>query len=89
LEIPRATVTARSLQLQNTLLQTGRFLTILPLTMLQFSAKRLRLKVLPVELRTPSWPVGIVTLKNRTLNPVAQLFIRCAREVAKPLATSK
>jgi DNA-binding transcriptional LysR family regulator len=89
LEIPRATVTTRSLQLQNTLLQTGRFLTILPLTMLHFSAKRLRLKVLPVELRTPPWPVGIVTLKNRTLNPVAQLFIRCAREVAKPLATSK
>ena len=89
LEVPRATVTARSLQLQNTLLQTGRFLTILPLTMLHFSARRLRLKALPVELRTPPWPVGIVTLKNRTLNPVAQLFIRFAREVAKPLATSK
>src|SRR5882757_3732679 len=88
-EVPRATVTARSLQLQNTLLQTGRFLTILPLTMLHFSARRLRLKALPVKLRTPPWPVGIVTLKNRTLNPVAQLFIRCAREVAKPLATSK
>jgi hypothetical protein len=34
-------------------------------------------------------PIGIVTLKNRTLTPVAQLFIDCAREVAKPLATSK
>jgi DNA-binding transcriptional LysR family regulator len=86
LEVPRAIVTARSLQLQNTLLQTGRFLAILPLTMLHFGAKRLRLKALPVELRTPPWPVGIVTLKNRTLNPVAQLFVRCAREVAKPLA---
>jgi len=31
-------------------------------------------------------PVGIVTLKNRTLSPVAQLFIEHAREVAKPLA---
>jgi hypothetical protein len=31
-------------------------------------------------------PNGIVTLKNRTLSPVAQLFIDCAREVAKPLA---
>ena len=34
-------------------------------------------------------PVGIVTLKNRTLSPVAQLFIDCAREVAKPLARRK
>ena len=33
--------------------------------------------------------VGIVTLKNRTLTPVAQLFIDCAREVAKPLAAGK
>jgi hypothetical protein len=31
-------------------------------------------------------PIGIVTLKNRTLNPAAQLFINCAREVVKPLA---
>jgi hypothetical protein len=32
---------------------------------------------------------GIVTLKNRTLSPVTQLFIECAREVAKPLAKRK
>lgn len=30
--------------------------------------------------------IGIITLKNRTLSPLAQLFIDCAREVAKPLA---
>jgi hypothetical protein len=34
-------------------------------------------------------PNGIVTLKNRTLSPVAQLFIDCAREIAKPLARRK
>jgi len=34
-------------------------------------------------------PIGIVTLKNRTLSPVAQLFIETAREVAKPLAKRK
>jgi hypothetical protein len=31
-------------------------------------------------------PVAVATLKNRMLNPSAQLFIDCAREVAKPLA---
>jgi hypothetical protein len=34
-------------------------------------------------------PNGIVTLKNRTLSPVAQLFIDCARELTKPLAKRK
>jgi len=31
-------------------------------------------------------PVAIVTLKNRTLSPVAKLFIQHAHEIAKPLA---
>jgi LysR family pca operon transcriptional activator len=44
---------------------------------------------LPVDLPIPRAPIGIVTLKNRTLNPVAQLFVEYAREVAKPLAKKK
>jgi hypothetical protein len=45
---------------------------------------------LPIDLpKTRSYPVAIITLKNRTLTPVAQLFIDCARQVAKPLATGK
>jgi hypothetical protein len=31
-------------------------------------------------------PIGIVTLRNRALGPVAQLFIEHAREIAKPSA---
>jgi hypothetical protein len=34
-------------------------------------------------------PLGIITLKNRTPTPMAQLSTKCAREVAKPLATGK
>jgi len=44
------------------------------------------LKRLPVELPTTRRPVGIITLKNRKLSPVAQFFIDCAREIAQPLA---
>jgi DNA-binding transcriptional LysR family regulator len=80
---PRAGVMVHSNQMQTALLATGRFLTILPSTMLQFSAERLQLKILPVKLPIQPWPVGIVTLKNRMLSPVAQLFIDCARAVAK------
>jgi hypothetical protein len=31
----------------------------------------------------------LVTLKSRTNSPVAQLFIECVRELAKPLANKK
>jgi len=43
------------------------------------------LKVLPVDLPVRPWPVNIVTLKNRTLNPVAGRFIECAREVTRQM----
>jgi hypothetical protein len=33
--------------------------------------------------------MAIITLKDRTLNPLAQRFIECARETAKPLAKGK
>jgi DNA-binding transcriptional LysR family regulator len=41
---------------------------------------------LPVDLRVPSWSVGIVTLKNRTLSPVVERFLACVREVAASFA---
>jgi DNA-binding transcriptional LysR family regulator len=71
------------------LLATGRFLTIFPDSILRFSAKRPELKVLSVELPMARVPNGIVTLTNRKLSPVAQLFIEHAREAAKPLAKRK
>jgi DNA-binding transcriptional LysR family regulator len=86
LDYPHATVVTDSPQLRMSLLATGRFLTICTESTLQFPVKRSELTVLPVELPRASFPNGIVTLKNRSLNPVAQLFIAAAREVAKPLA---
>ena len=46
------------------------------------------LKVLPVELPIRQWPVVIATLRNRTLSPIVERFIACAREVTAPLARS-
>jgi DNA-binding transcriptional LysR family regulator len=68
------------------LLATGRFLSIFPASALRFPTKRQEIKILPIELPLAHMPVGIVTLKNRTLSAVARLFIEHAREVAKPLA---
>jgi DNA-binding transcriptional LysR family regulator len=86
LDYPRTTVVTDSPQVRMSLLATGRFVTILPGSALQFPANRSELKMLPVELPPIRVPNGVVTLKNRALSPVAQLFIEHAREVAKPLA---
>ena len=86
LQPPRAQVVSWSLPLQYHLLATERFVTILPLSMLRLG-KHLPFKILPVELPTHLRlrPTGIITLKNRMLGPVAQVFIDCARDVAKSL----
>jgi DNA-binding transcriptional LysR family regulator len=65
------------------------FLGTVPVSLLRFGANLPRLKVLPVDLPIPRLPVGILTLKNRTLTPVVRLFIECAREVVKPLTNKK
>jgi DNA-binding transcriptional LysR family regulator len=64
----------------------GNYLTLIPGSMLEFGPKLSSINVLPVAL--PPWrlPIAIITLKNRTLSPVAQLLIDCIRELAAPLA---
>jgi len=89
LDYPRAIVVTDSPQVRVNLLATGRFVTIFPASALRFPTRRSELKVLPVELPMARVRNGIVTLKHRTLSPVAQLFIEHAREVAKLLAKRK
>jgi DNA-binding transcriptional LysR family regulator len=85
LELPRAAVVTNTIQLQNALLATGEFLTLLPRSLLRYSAKRLAIRVVNVKLPVPQGPVGIVMLKGRTPAPVTQLFIDSIRDAAKPL----
>ena len=89
LDYPRVTVVTDAPHMRVSLLATGRFVTIFPASALRFPTRRSEIKVLPVDLPMARLPNRIVTLKNRTLSPVAQLFIDCAREVAKPLAKRK
>lgn len=81
LQIPE-TVVISTLPLRSTLVGTGRFLTMVPRIVVAPGANTAALRPLPIALPTTSRPIGIVTLKNRTLNPIAQLFIDCAREIA-------
>jgi DNA-binding transcriptional LysR family regulator len=85
---PRNFVTTDSIQLRTALIATGRVLSTYVTTRLQLSGKHLGLKAVAVDLRIPYRGIGIVTLKNRTMNPAAELFVEYAREVAKPLAAA-
>jgi len=89
LQPPRTTVITQSLNMRNRLLATGRFLTVLPGLSLTLPARHPSLKPLPVELPNAQRTVAIVTLRNRTLSPLAELFIEDLRTVVKPLAKTK
>jgi DNA-binding transcriptional LysR family regulator len=86
---PRVSSVTFSIPLHHALLASGRFLSVLPGSLLRFSRNRMSLKVLPVKLPIRPGPVGIAILKNRTLSPIAQLFIDCVREVARPLVNAR
>jgi len=88
LPCPRATVVAVPPEVRISLLTTGRFLSVLPTSVLKFFSRRAEVKILPVALPVTGVPNGIVTLKNRTLGPAAQSFIQAAREVASTFATA-
>lgn len=87
LNVPRTRFSTTAVPLQIAMLSTGRHLAMLPRSLICFGGKQLGIQILPVKVPVRPPPVGIVTLKKRTISPVARLFIECAREVAKPLAT--
>jgi DNA-binding transcriptional LysR family regulator len=89
LEPPRTMITTVSLNLRIQLLATGRFLTMLPASTLMPHGKYRLLKALPVEPLNVRRTVVIVTLRNRTLSPLAELFIETARALAKQLARAR
>jgi DNA-binding transcriptional LysR family regulator len=84
-EPPRVTATSLSFNMQMELLATGRFLTVLPSFLLRMPGRNPRLRAVPVSFRNNPMPVGIITLKDRTLTPLAQLVIDHVRTLAKAL----
>jgi DNA-binding transcriptional LysR family regulator len=81
LDPPRVVATAVSRSMRNRLLATGRFLTMVP----GFSAMPHQypfLRGLPIELPDTRAPVTVATLRNRTLSPLALLFLDTLRDIA-------
>jgi DNA-binding transcriptional LysR family regulator len=88
LKVPSTQMVSFSLPLHHHLLATGRFVTMLPASMLRFG-KHLPLKLLSVEMTEIPYPTGIVTLQNRTLSPMAQVFIDSARKIAAMMVKTR
>ena len=88
LPIPTCTILTGSLNVRYCLLATGRFITMMPHSLLKLGAVRLPVKVLPIELPWWRYPMMIFTLKNRSVSPLAELFIDTVRELSRPLADS-
>jgi len=86
LQVPQERVGASSILLRNHLLATGRFLTVLPESVLRYNARLWSLKALPVDLSVKPRSVAILTLKNRSASPVIQLFVEHVRAVAETMA---
>jgi DNA-binding transcriptional LysR family regulator len=88
LPLPRCRVLTGSLNVRYTLLATGRFVTVMPRSLLRFGAARSSLKVLPIDMAQWSMPTMILTLANRSLDPAARTFLDIVRELSRPLADS-
>jgi DNA-binding transcriptional LysR family regulator len=88
-ERPHAVVLSNSVNLRFGLLATGRFLTMFPDSLLRYGPQRAAIRILPIKL--PRWhiPTSVATLKDRTLSPIAKLFIECLHELAMPLEKSQ
>ncbi|MGA2817924.1 MAG: LysR family transcriptional regulator [Xanthobacteraceae bacterium] len=82
LEPPPATVLTVSLHLYMRLIETGRWLGLVPASVMRFGGKQMRIRVLPIKILSPPAPVGFITVKDRTLTPLAERFIECIRKVA-------
>jgi DNA-binding transcriptional LysR family regulator len=83
---PAATVVAESAILRSKLLAAGRFLTVIPEFLLTLPGRDPSIKALPVELPGARRTMRIISLRNRLLTPLAELFIDSMRTLAKPLA---
>jgi DNA-binding transcriptional LysR family regulator len=82
LPMPKASAVTLSTPLRVHLLATGPYIASMSL---RLHTDRHAIKVLPVDLPDGTTPIGLITLKNRTLSPVVECFIEHIRNFARPM----
>lgn len=86
LGMPVATLMTYSMDLRVKSAAGGQFITVVPRSVLRHGDDRHALKELAAKIPVRPWPVAALTLKNRTLSPVVERFIGCARDVSASIA---
>jgi DNA-binding transcriptional LysR family regulator len=89
LDPPQRAVSVGSALCTSNIVARGQHLGVLGSMFLHFNPLSVRLKVLPVNFPVAAPPISVVTLKDRTLSPAAQLFLDFTREIVKPVASPK
>jgi DNA-binding transcriptional LysR family regulator len=82
LKMPQIGVTSYSIPLRLKLAASGPYVTVFPDYIRSFDGYQQAIRILPVDLPAPPTPLGIITLKNRKLNPVVHRFIEHLRSYA-------
>jgi DNA-binding transcriptional LysR family regulator len=85
LKPPQPAVVSLSVQLTVSLIAGGGFVGVLPNSVAQLNRRKTGLKILPLKLGTSRFAFGIITARNRTVSPLAELFIACTREIASSI----
>ena len=85
LALPKRLVIGGSLQMRHHLLSDGRYVTVVPHSLLPFAQMRSVFRVLPIQL--PLWRTAtmILTLRGRSLGPGVLAFLARLRGLARPL----
>src|SRR4029078_9296052 len=88
-EPPRATIYTHAINMRISRAATGPFLAVVTAGVISVPRKYDSIRKLPVDLPATLRGFYLLTLKKRTLSPLAQRFIDCARDIAKSLAKTK
>lgn len=86
LQMPRPRVVTYSVPLTHSLLASGKFITLMDGLTPRLEGKRLGVRPLPVAVPPWPWPIGVVMLKNRTVSPVLELFLKTVRSFVRDLS---
>jgi DNA-binding transcriptional LysR family regulator len=83
LPLPKVAISTFSMNLRNSLIASGRYVTMMPRSVWQFTAKNSSAVMLPMKLELQPAPVAIVTVKGRSLSPMVTRFADAIRRECK------
>ncbi len=83
--LPHVGVYTVAMSLRLALLASGDYISCIPSSVYRHGAQGRPIKALPIELDLKA-SIAMISLKARSLSPVVQVFIECARQVAQEMA---